>query len=92
MTAPAKFDASQAVDRVLFTCEVLQRFTGPVSAGSLAMSLEQRAGRPWSKRTVLRDLQALCRCGYVKSIGGGRRGATTLWQWSGAGMFRAAAS
>jgi predicted DNA-binding transcriptional regulator YafY len=90
MIAPARFDASQAVDRVLLTCEVLQRVTGPVSAGALAMTLEERAQRPWSKRTVLRDLQALERCGYVTSLGSGKRGATLRWQWTGSPGLRSA--
>lgn len=87
MIAPAP----NAIQRVLLTIEVLQRFTGPVSAGSLAMTLAERTGSPTSKRTVLRDLQALASCGYVAVTGGGRRGATVLWQWKGDRLLRPSA-
>jgi predicted DNA-binding transcriptional regulator YafY len=89
--APANFDASQAVQRVLLTIEVLQRSTGPVSAGSLAMTLAEHTGKPASKRTVLRDLQALHASGWVESLGGGRRGATVLWRLAGRRSLRPSA-
>lgn len=87
----AKPMTSPAISRVLQVCEALQRSSGPVCAGTLAMSLSERTQRPWSKRTVLRDLQALSRSGYVKRTGRGNRGATVRWQWSGAGMLRTTA-
>jgi predicted DNA-binding transcriptional regulator YafY len=80
-----------AISRVLQVCEALQRATSPVCAGSLAIDLAERTKLPWSKRTVLRDLQALSQTGYVKSIGCGKRGTTVRWEWSGAGMLRTTA-
>lgn len=86
MTSPANFQS-----RVLLVCEALQRSAGPVCAGTLAMALAERTQRPWSKRTVLRDLEALRRSGYVRGIGRGTRGATVRWVWNGAGMLRTTA-
>lgn len=77
--------------RVLLVCETLQRSPVPVCAGTLAMTLAEQTQRPWSKRTVLRDLQALCRGGYVRELGSGRRGATVRWSWCGTGMLRTTA-
>lgn len=88
MIAPAPIDTADTVRRVLLTCEALQKFNGPVSAGSLALTLQERAGRPWSKRTVLRDLASLQRCGYVASEGAGKKGATTFWRWVGSLTLR----
>jgi predicted DNA-binding transcriptional regulator YafY len=91
MIAPAKFDTTaQALDRLLLISELLQRSTSPVCAGQLAMSLGDKTDRPWSKRTVERDLRLLSDRGLVVSIGRAKRGATLRWKWSGAGMLRSA--
>jgi repressor of nif and glnA expression len=83
MIAPANFDAQTAIDRVLLITELLRQSSCPISAGALAMTLAERTRKPWSKRTVLRDLQLLHRRGYVEPSGGSKRGATVVWQWRG---------
>lgn len=80
----SKIGTANALDRLLLISELLQRSSGPVCAGSLCLTLAERTNRPWSKRTVLRDLQLLRGRGYVEPIGGGKRGTTVTWQWIGA--------
>ncbi|WP_390845047.1 winged-helix domain-containing protein [Anatilimnocola floriformis] len=83
MIAPANFDAETAIDRVLYITELLRHASCPLSAGTLADRLAERTSKPWSKRTVLRDLRLLHRRGYVEPSGGGKRGSTVVWQWRG---------
>jgi DNA-binding IclR family transcriptional regulator len=82
MIAPAKFEASQALDRVLAVIEVLQGSGRPLSTGTLCNALADRTGRDWSRDTLARDLRLLAARGLVAQSGEGR-GATVTWRWLG---------
>lgn len=90
MIAPARFDAAQAVDRVLLVIEVLQSSSRPLSTGTLCHALADRTGRDWSRDTITRDLRVLSSRGLVAQSGEGQ-GATVTWQWKGAALLRPSA-
>lgn len=73
--------ATHVFDRLLLLSEILQGTTGSTTAGSLALTLQER-GSPICSRTIHRDLQLLQSRGFVRAIGTGKRGGPGVrWQW-----------
>ena len=76
-------DNSHSFDRLLLLSEVLQGTEGAATAGVLAMTLSEQTGRPWSQKTVSRDLALLMARGFVLADGAGKQGgAGVRWRWN----------
>lgn len=77
------FANPHSFDRLLLLSEVLQGIDGTTTAGALALTLAERTNRPWSQKTVSRDLTLLLERGFVVAEGGGKRGGSGVrWRWN----------
>jgi repressor of nif and glnA expression len=77
------FSADTQFDRLMMLSDLLQGIEGPATVGAIAMSLNERTGRPVCNRTVHRDLRFLHSRGFVQATGltGKRGGPGARWQW-----------
>ena len=69
--------------RLLLVAEFLRQCSFALDTPTIRKEIAERAGREWSKQTVLRDLQLLARTGAVKPVAAAHRGGPARWQWVG---------
>ncbi len=69
--------------RLLLVSEFLRQCSFPLETPKIRSEIAARAGREWSKMTILRDLQLLARTGAVKPVAAAHRGGPARWQWVG---------
>jgi hypothetical protein len=72
-----------ALWRLLLVSEFLRQCAFPLETPTIQREIGERAGREWSRQTVLRDLQLLARTGAVKPVAAAHRGGAARWQWVG---------